>query len=384
MIDLGLDNRLAAPFKAVTAVDPDWREVAKAALESLGPTEGANFGVLYASDLHADQYGSILTLLRQVTGIDLWVGTVGIGVIGPDRETVEEPAIAVMVGTLPAGAVQPLPLISGDTDDAGADLNSLGWSVDNLPLLGLVHADPRIPDLAAMLDSLAERTGTFLVGGLSSSRASFPQAPAGPAGAVGLSGCLFRADLPVLTGLSQGCTPIGPVRTITAGQDNVILSLDDRPALEVVKRDIGSEMAANLRKLGGTLMVALPVAGSDTADYTVRNLIAMDPASGAIAIGEHVAPGQSIMLVRRDRKAAVQDLERMLGMLTRRLDGRRPRGAVYVSCLARGPNLFGPESEELRLVQSALDDVPLVGFFANGEIASSRLYGYTGVLTLFL
>jgi len=27
--------------------------------------------------------------------------------------------------------------------------------------------------------------------------------------------------------------------------------------------------------------------------------------------------------------------------------------------------------------------VPLVGFFANGEIAHHRLYGYTGVLTVF-
>jgi len=27
--------------------------------------------------------------------------------------------------------------------------------------------------------------------------------------------------------------------------------------------------------------------------------------------------------------------------------------------------------------------VPLVGFFANGEIARNHVYGYTGVLTVF-
>jgi small ligand-binding sensory domain FIST len=27
--------------------------------------------------------------------------------------------------------------------------------------------------------------------------------------------------------------------------------------------------------------------------------------------------------------------------------------------------------------------VPLVGFFASGEIANSQLFGYTGVLTVF-
>jgi hypothetical protein len=28
-------------------------------------------------------------------------------------------------------------------------------------------------------------------------------------------------------------------------------------------------------------------------------------------------------------------------------------------------------------------DFPLIGFFANGEISRDRLYGHTGVLTLF-
>ena len=31
-----------------------------------------------------------------------------------------------------------------------------------------------------------------------------------------------------------------------------------------------------------------------------------------------------------------------------------------------------------------LGDIPIAGFFGNGEIAHHRLYGYTGVLTVFL
>jgi small ligand-binding sensory domain FIST len=50
----------------------------------------------------------------------------------------------------------------------------------------------------------------------------------------------------------------------------------------------------------------------------------------------------------------------------------------------RGANLFGPESEELGLVRQALGDIPLVGFFASGEISNNRLHEYTGVLALFL
>ena len=58
-------------------------------------------------------------------------------------------------------------------------------------------------------------------------------------------------------------------------------------------------------------------------------------------------------------------------------------GAIYVSCSGRGGAHFGATSAELAIVRHALGDVPLVGFFAAGEIARRHLYGYTGVLTVF-
>jgi small ligand-binding sensory domain FIST len=81
--------------------------------------------------------------------------------------------------------------------------------------------------------------------------------------------------------------------------------------------------------------------------------------------------------------SAVEDMERMLASIQSGLTGT-PRGGVYYSSLGRGESLFGPGSEELRMISRALGDIPLVGFFANGEISHNRLYGYTGVLTLFL
>jgi len=56
--------------------------------------------------------------------------------------------------------------------------------------------------------------------------------------------------------------------------------------------------------------------------------------------------------------------------------------AIYISCAGRGGPHFGAPSAELQIVQRALGDVPLVGFFAGGEIARHHLYGYTGVLTV--
>jgi small ligand-binding sensory domain FIST len=104
---------------------------------------------------------------------------------------------------------------------------------------------------------------------------------------------------------------------------------------------------------------------------------------GRLAIGAPVAPGDRLLFCRRDPASALKDLERMLGDLKRRAP-TTPRAGLYFSCVARGPNQFGPDSVELGLIRQALGEFPLVGFFANGEISNDRLYGYTGVLTLFL
>jgi small ligand-binding sensory domain FIST len=187
----------------------------------------------------------------------------------------------------------------------------------------------------------------------------------------------------VATGLTQGCSLIGTKHEITGCERNVIISLDGRPALEVFKEDIGEVLARDLNRVAGYIFVAMHIPGSDTGDYLVRNLIGIDPHAGLLAVGDRVEAGMPLQFARRDAQTAREDLVRMLEGLKGRLDGD-PKGAVYHSCLGRGRFLFGEDSAELRLVRDRLGDVPLVGFYANGEISHHRLYGYTGVLTLFL
>jgi small ligand-binding sensory domain FIST len=116
----------------------------------------------------------------------------------------------------------------------------------------------------------------------------------------------------------------------------------------------------------------------------VRNLIGIDPDHKLLAIGDIVNPGMSIMFTRREVKTAYEDLVKMLEKIKGSLKGKVPKGGVYYSCMGRGESLFGKDSAELKTIQKSLGDFPLVGFFANGEIYYQRLYGYTGILTLFL
>jgi small ligand-binding sensory domain FIST len=199
----------------------------------------------------------------------------------------------------------------------------------------------------------------------------------------GLSGVAFADSVTIATRLTQGCSPIGPKHTVTGSQRNILVTLDGRPALEVFLEDIGETLGEEIERIGGLVFAGLPIKGSDTGDYLVRNLVGIDPANKLVAIGEILPPNATVMFCRRDADTAQEDMTRMLDSIRQGLYSP-PRGAVYYSCLGRGPSLFGPNSEELKMIGTALRDVPLVGFFCNGEISHNRLYGYTGVLTLFL
>lgn len=374
-------------FRAAHAAGADGTGLAKSVTDELvadGGLPGANLGFLYVTDHLAEELPNILAFLRSRCGIADWVGTVGIGVLaaanGSPVEHYDLPAMAAMIGAFPEDGFRLFaPVVDGL---AGFRQAQSGWIDRNRPMLGLVHADPRAPRATEMVADLAEASGAFLVGGLTSSRGRSSQIAERVVDG-GISGVLFADSVTVATGISQGCSPIGPVRTITAAEDNIVAEIDGRPAFDALKEDMGELLARDLKRALAYIHVALPVAGSDTGDYLVRNLMGVDPARGLIAVGALVSEGDAILFTRRDHDSAKADLRRMLEGLRKRAGGTI-KGGIYVSCVARGPNLFGPEAEELSLVTETLGSFPLVGFFANGEICRDRLYGYTGVLTLFL
>jgi small ligand-binding sensory domain FIST len=376
-----------------TAVDGnDWATIAKQLDDKLTdlPTLKAGYSHLafiYVTDRLSEDFPSILTYLRQRSGIEDWVGTIGSGISVNGQEYFDRPAAGVMVITLPINTYAVLDGIKQDMSEISSDVR--GWMKLAMPPFGIVHGDPMNPQMATLLEDLSQEVENltlevpgFLVGGLAASTGPGYQA-AGPVSDGGVSGVLFTPEIEVATGLSQGCAPVGNAHRVTECMENVIMGLDDSPALDVFKEDIGELLARDLNRVNGYIHAAFPIEGSDTGDYTVRNLIAIDKDHGWIGIGGAVMNGDRVLFVRRDPKSAEQDLTRMVENLINRLPAP-PRAALYFSCVARGPSLFGKEGRETEIIQEILGNIPMLGFFGNGEISNNRLYGYTGVLTLFL
>ena len=369
------------PLSFGHASGADWRGAANAAVKNLsrGGAE-ANLGFVYVTHELGNDLGDVLALLKSETGIESWVGAAGIGICASGHEYFDEPAVAILAGRFPEGSFGIYDTERGETDLAGVSSARLS-DVDG-PHFGVVHGDPGGADILRVLPHFAEATQSFLVGGLSSPEAAQSQVANTVTGG-GLSGVLFSDAVPVATGLSQGCQPIGPVREITECRSNIAVMIDGEPALEALRRDVESDAPQDLRQIGGTIFVAFPVEGSDRADYVVRNLLGIDEKRALLGIGAPLERGQKMMFCRRDADTARGDLQRMLGELHGRV-GATPRGGIYCSCVARGPHLFGPGAVEPNMIAEEFGDLPLIGFYGSGEISHNRLYTQTGVLALFL
>jgi small ligand-binding sensory domain FIST len=371
-------------FHAASATGTAWQTIAEQCLADLGQGDTpANLGLLYVTEALAPELSSLLDYLRQKTGVTDWIGSVGCGICSTGREIYDEPAAAVMLAGLPDNSYRLLPHgINSLTDMVAANRE---WFAEQDVHFGIVHGNPRSSYVQQIIESLsAELNPGFLVGGLSSANDVMNQLQiAGDPCQEGLSGVLISSGVPVISGLTQGCTPLERKHKITQCERNILVELDGRPALDVFREDIGEMLSKDLSKVAGYIFAGLPVPGSDTGDYLVRNLVGIDPAQKLLAIGDYVEEGDSIMFCRRDGETAREDMLRMLRDLEKRAAGNI-RGGVYYTCLGRGRYQFGENSEELRMIRDELGNFPLVGFFANGEISHDRLYGYTGVLALFL
>lgn len=410
------------------ATHPQWQMAAGLVLAQLrahmalpGYARNPTLGLLYITDHYADSAREILDHLgAELPEITDWSGTTGVGIASNNVEYFDEPALAVMLCDLPPDQYRVF---------SGVAPLGLGFEAHT----ALVHADASTPDVGELILEMAERTGTgYLFGGLSSSRSGTwqfavggngnikGQGAAGGVFAGGLSGVAFAGGVELVSRVTQGCQPVSKAREVTACESNVVTALDGEPALEVLFRDLGvslEDQRGALAKVRSTLVGLMSPAdvadggmvsrtGNFGSDTRVRHIIGLDPARQGIAVADMVGQGMSLAFCQRNAAAARADLIRICAEIREELEPeeipletaaalapgeaeavphpeRRIAGAVYVSCAGRGGPHFGAPSAELQIVRRALGDVPLVGFFAGGEIARHHLYGYTGVLTVF-
>ncbi|VAX05830.1 hypothetical protein MNBD_GAMMA25-609 [hydrothermal vent metagenome] len=368
-------------FKLGHSNKSTWQEAIDDCLQQTGAVADSNLAFVYVTDGYAKDLGNILRSLKQKTTIKHWVGSVGAAINCTNTEYYEQPAIVMMLADFPESSIN----LFNHAEDTHHLANDKPDDLMAGVRIALVHGDPRNGQIPQVLESLTESLGNgYLIGGITSSESQLFFQLADDITEGQVSGVIFNDNIPIATGLTQGCTPIGEIHMLTDCDSHMAISIDNRPALDVFKEEIGEVLAKDINRAAGYIFAAFPVRGSDMADYMVRNIIGIDPKNNMLAIGEQMKAETPIMFCRRDGRAAVRDMQRMLDELKKRIGTATPRGGIYISCMGRGRHLFGDNAREMKMISEVFGEIPIVGFYANGEIAGQRLYGYTGVLTLFL
>jgi small ligand-binding sensory domain FIST len=315
-------------------------------------------------------------------------------VLAGDREYETGPAVAVWLARLPGAEIVPLALEYSQSVDGGM---FIGWPErleDDWPADAtlLLLADPFSFPVDRLIARLADdHPGVPIIGGMASggyspgTNALVVDQRSYDSGAVGvvIGGAKIR---PVV---SQGCRPIGRPLVITKAEENLIVELGGRPALERL-REVYAELGPADRELVKTSLHVGRAASEYTdqfrrGDFLVRNVLGADPDMGVLAIGDAVRVGQTVQFHVRDAGTAHEDLVELLGR--DEVAGSNPAGALVFTCNGRGSRLFADPHHDARCIAESLGPIPTAGFFAQGEIGPigrrNCLHGFTASIALF-
>ena len=112
-----------------------------------------------------------------------------------------------------------------------------------------------------------------------------------------------------------------------------------------------------------------------------------DPSTGGIEIGEQVEIGTTVQFQVRDAEGADHDLRGLIARAGLGLSGRAA-GALLFTCNGRGRGMFGVADHDAAVIEDLLDNIPLAGFFAAGELGPiagrNALHGFTASMALFV
>ena len=353
---------------------------------------------VFASAIYRTSWPDLLASLNERLKPQVLIGCSGSGIIGGGQELEAVPAISIVAAHLPDVRLFPFAVSSEELElssPGGFWVDKIGASPEAQPIFILV-ADP---DICQPMKLITELNATYrtrpIVGGLVSGGREpgehfiFMGTEVSRAGAVGVA---MTGNITMDTVISQGCRPIGRPLVVTRAEENVLFELGGRQALAVL-HEVLSRLLPEDRELAQRGSIFVGVAINEMretflpGDFLIRNIIGIDPDTGAIAVADKVAVGHTLQFQLRDPRTSRQELRRLLQQVSQPSRDVPPAGGLLFNCTGRGKSLYGSAHQDVKTIQTVSGKLPIGGFFCNGEIGpvggTNFLHGYTASLGLF-
>ncbi|MBI2325481.1 MAG: FIST C-terminal domain-containing protein [Chloroflexi bacterium] len=362
------------------------------ALEGLAGAR-ADLLMLFISPQFEGELARILERAAERAEDAVIVGCTAGGVIGASSEVEDAPAIAAWAASLPSTGVVPFRLTFQKEGEHG-----IIDGLDDMPSsergdVMVMLSDPFSFPADLLLDHLNEHApGVPVIGGQSSGGLEAGRNVLISNGEVvrhGAVGVILAGGASTSWLVSQGCRPIGETYAVTRAERNVIHELAGTPALRRLEEVYAAAIPRDRLLMRRGLHVGQAISELKPrlarGDFLIRNVMDIDPKTGAIAITDMVEVGQTVQFQVRDADSAREDLRLILDQ-QRQLDQRPVVGALLFSCNGRGQALFGQPDHDIGAVHRAFGGVPVAGFFAAGELGPvagrNFLHGFTASVLL--
>ncbi len=363
--------------------------------------------ILFVTHHHSGEFEALAARLGSLTGARVLIGCSGESLVARQQELEGVPAISLWAVACEDLQLTPLrlgahPAEGWEADQEGPehinysghpDASLLNASGSSLILLG----DPFSFPMSNYLEHLGEQAPDLdVTGGMASGgarpgeNALFLAGERLNSGAVGV---ILRGGIELTQVLSQAYRPVGEPWVITDCEGPLIRKLGGKAAAKVM---VGTFEALpngerELLESAPMLGIAWNPAQRDfsPSDFLAHVIRGVAPQEEAILIYGEPRRGQTIQFMIRDPKTAGSDLLEQIQLRA----GPRPiepheAGALLFTCNARGSRMFvEPHHDIKRLHQHLGPDLPVAGFFAQGEIGrigrKYQLHGFTASMAVF-
>jgi small ligand-binding sensory domain FIST len=187
---------------------------------------------------------------------------------------------------------------------------------------------------------------------------------------------------------THGLKVITAPRRITQCKDNDLLTIANLPAFSSLasackKNDIATDDLPYHQLMA---VHASKASALERGEYNLASIIIANEESQSVTLTKSLQVGDWISWAIRDVDAAQIDIVKTASVLRRQLDSE-PEFALLFSCLGRGPYFYNGIDQDLALIKTLFPDLPIIGFYGNGEIApingTNELLQYSAVLGLF-
>lgn len=341
---------------------------------------------MFASPEHTRRLAEVVTRLHAAfPGVHL-VGGSAAGCVGSGIEVESGPSLSLTVAEMPGVVATPF-----HVDVGAAPTTHEAWrELTGAEQACVVVSDPYSFDLAAVLDPMQDAMAQGLVVGGQASGGQAAESHALIAGdevhRAGLVGLGLSGALKVDACVAQGCRPIGEPMFVSSCDGNLVAGLDGRPAVDVL-RDLFKDLSAHDQHLfRHALFVGVQMREQQEyhpGDFLIRNIVGIPKNGSGLVVAYRPERFSVVQLHVRDGDAAAANLSAVLEAEP----PDAPAGALLFTCVGRGESLFGVQSHDTGAFRDRYGEVPVGGFFANGEVGPVQgqpfVHGYTSVFASF-